>query len=202
MTFASFAIVPAAGLSRRMGQDKLSLPWDHSRTVLGATLDGWAASGVGQILVVLRADQSELRDRHAEVPRIHFVVTAAPPPEMKDSVRAALAYCRQKLAPDAGAAWLLAPADMPRLPSRVVDTLLAAHDPQAPAILKPSIQGRHGHPVLFPWQLADVVDRLPAHEGVNALSRNREVREIPCCDPAIFDDIDTREDYRRLQPPR
>jgi molybdenum cofactor cytidylyltransferase len=193
----SFAVVPAAGHSRRMGRDKLKLDWASNQTVLGATLQGWLASRVDHVIVVTRHDQGDLRERHGGLPRVAFLAADPPPPEMKDSVLVALRYIADQFAPAPADVWLLAPADMPRLPSQVVNDLLAAHDVAAPRILKPTLQGKHGHPVLFPWPLAAHVAQLPDDQGINALSGLSAGRDLPCCDPAIFQDLDTPRDYRR-----
>jgi molybdenum cofactor cytidylyltransferase len=138
----SFAVVPAAGHSRRMGRDKLKLDWASNQTVLGATLQGWLASRVDHVIVVTRHDQGDLRERHGGLPRVAFLAADPPPPEMKDSVLVALRYIADQFAPAPADVWLLAPADMPRLPSQVVNDLLAAHDVAAPRILKPTLQGK------------------------------------------------------------
>ena len=43
MSTRSFAVVPAAGRSRRMGRPKLLLPWGES-TIIQQVLGAWRAS--------------------------------------------------------------------------------------------------------------------------------------------------------------
>ena len=194
----SFAVIPAAGRSVRMGRPKLLLPWGKS-TVIEHVLSVWRASRVGRIVVVVHPDDGEL----AEVCRAagaEVVVPDGPPPQMRDSARRGLAYVQRRYTPESRDVWLLAPADMPRLSSAVIDQLLAAHRPQSPEILLPAIEGRRGHPVLFPWHLVDAVETLPAEDGVNALLARHPVRQISCSEASILDDLDTPEDYRRLHP--
>lgn len=191
-----FAVVPAAGRSRRMGQDKLLLSWgDH--TVIESLLAAWQASGVDEIVVVTRQDQTELQAlcREATV-----VTPEIAPPEMKDSVRAALNYIRDAFSPEDRDVWLLAPADMPQLDPAVVTKILAAHDPASPAIIIPTSDNKRGHPVLFPWAFAASVATLADDEGVNALLERCAVRELECCGPNIHGDLDSPDDYMRLRP--
>jgi molybdenum cofactor cytidylyltransferase len=195
--FRSFAVVPAAGQSRRMGRDKLLLPWGET-TVLESLLSAWRASNVDEVVVVTRADQPQVISI-CETSGASIVLPDPPPPEMKDSVRAALAYVRSHFAPTDRDVWLLAPADMPHLNSAMTNRVLAAHDPESPRIIAPIQAGRHGHPVLFPWPLAQEVDSLADHEGVNALLKRHSVREIDCDDNRIHRDLDTPEDYDRLR---
>lgn len=191
----SFAIVPAAGRSRRMGQDKLLLPWGDC-TVIESLLASWRASGVDEIVVVMRQDQTELPSRCGDV---SIVIPEIAPPEMKDSVLAALTYIRENFSPVENDVWLLAPADMPQLDPTVVTRLVAAHDPTSPTIMVPASGGRRGHPVLFPWACADAVAKLAANEGVNALLERHPVRELECGNSEIHGDLDTPGDYERLR---
>lgn len=195
--FRSFAIVPAAGHSRRMGRPKLLLPWDGS-TVIETVIRAWRASRVAAVIVVARRDDVELLDRcHAAGAEV--VAPGVPPAEMKDSVRLGLDYVGQRYRPRECDVWLLAPADMPRLSAPAINGLLDAHDPTDASILVPLAGGRRGHPVLFPWPVAADVANLPADSGVNSLLTRHSVREVPACHPGLVDDLDTPADYVRLQ---
>jgi molybdenum cofactor cytidylyltransferase len=198
--FRSFAIVPAAGRSQRMGRPKLLLPWQGA-TVIEHVLAAWKASRVEQIVVVVHPQDREL----AQVCRqagVEVVVPQSPPPEMKISVQEAVAWIGGRQSPSAADVWLLAPADMPGLPASAIDQVLNAHDPGNPSIIVPRHGDRCGHPVLFPWPLADEVARLGRDEGLNRLRQRFPVREIELPDAAILADLDTPEDYRRLQQPQ
>lgn len=196
---ASYAIIPAAGLSRRMGQPKLLLPWSDS-TVIQCVIRAWQSSQVSKIVAVVRPDDDELQQL-CRATGIEVVAPDIPPPEMKDSVRLGLDYVAQSFAPQADDAWLLAPADMPQLNAAVIDRLLSAHDPRdlPRTILAPAKDGRRGHPVLFPWPLAEEVVNLAAEEGINVLLDRHPVRLIEFTDPSILDDVDTPGDYERLR---
>jgi molybdenum cofactor cytidylyltransferase len=182
-----------------MGRPKLLLP-HAGATVLEHLLAVWQSSRVDRIVVVAHTDDGEV---HACCRRmgVELVVPATPPPEMKVSVAAALAYIAEEFSPTSCDAWLLAPADMPRLSREVIDRLLAEHAARAdqPCILAPSHGGKRGHPVLFPWPLAAEVDDLADEEGVNAIVQRHKVRELACDDAGVLADLDTPEDYRRLR---
>lgn len=195
MAWRSFAIVPAAGNSTRMGQAKLLLPW-RGRTVIEHTLAAWSAGGVSRTVVVTRPDDVSLaqvaRQSGAEV----FSPTIAPP-EMKDSIRIALEEIARVHRPTEFDAWLLAPADMPWLSAEVIRELLTAHQPSTPRILVPMQDSQRGHPVLFPWPLASQVAALAPHEGVNALLDRHSWTAIPVTTGLIHGDLDSPEDYER-----
>jgi molybdenum cofactor cytidylyltransferase len=199
----SFAIVPAAGSSVRMGRPKLLLPW-KDRTVIECLLSAWQTGGVTYTIVISRPDDVQLaslaRSAGAEV-----AVPPVPPPEMKDSVRFGLEFIAERYKPEPCDVWLLAPADMPQLSVAVIQQLLSAHDPDHPHILMPVNAGKRGHPALFPWGLAEEARALQTDEGVNAISKKHGWIPVPVTEPWIHGDLDTPEDYerqRRAMDPR
>ena len=100
-----------------------------------------------------------------------------------------------------GDGWLLAPADHPLLDASVVGTLITAWGAAGERIVVPAYRGRRGHPTIFPWRLAAEVFGLPGDLGLNALMRRHanEVDEVDFDAPAVVADLDTPEDYARLQ---
>ena len=200
----SFAIIPAAGTSSRMGQPKLLLPW-RGRAMIEHTIVAWQAAGVSEVIVIVRPDDSALEQVLLHAGAVAFVPPVAPP-EMKDSVQFGLTYVAEHFSPGAADVWLLAPADMPQLSPRIVARLLAKHDPAQSQILVPTLVGRRGHPVLFPWPIAGEVEQLGPGEGINALTARHGCREVPCDDleplADAFADIDTPDEYLRGQPPK
>lgn len=193
----SFAIVPAAGRSLRMGRPKLLLPWRRT-TVIQHVLAAWTASRIERVVVIVHPEDDDLASlcRNSGV---DVVVPARAPPEMKVSIEHGLRYVEQTYGPAANDVWLLAPADIPGIGTSTIDQLLASHQDRRPAIAVPTQNGRRGHPVLFPWPLAREVSELADDEGVNVLLRRHPVHEIACSEAGGLDDLDTPDDYRRLQ---
>lgn len=194
----SFAIVPAAGRSKRMRVPKLLLSW-RGRPLLEHVLDAWRASRVDRVVLVVHPDDDEIatigRAGCAEV-----VVPELPPEDMKASVLYGLEFIEQHEQPTSHDVWLVAPADMPRLPTSAINAVLDAHDQSRPRIIVPRYESRRGHPVLFPWKLAVEVEELAPKEGINRLLTLHEVHEIELSDRGILVDIDTKEDFDRLEP--
>jgi molybdenum cofactor cytidylyltransferase len=204
----TFAILPAAGRSQRMGQPKLLLPWGDG-TVLAQVLSVWRASRVSQVLLVVHpADDAlaNLGTSHGAV----VVRAKSPPIEMKDSVALGLAETARRFAPTAADAWLVAPADMPLVTPAMIDGVIAAYvggrkqATAADTIYTAAIAGKRGHPVLFPWTLAAEVDRLAGTEGLNTIVARHPVIEVEVgsttASSTPFADLDTPEDYQRLRP--
>jgi molybdenum cofactor cytidylyltransferase len=196
-TDRAFAIIPAAGISARMGTPKLLLRW-RGKTTIEHTIDAWQASGVDRVLVVVRADDAELaavvRQSGATV-----VIADPPPADMKASVQAGLDYIAAHENPSQDDVWLTAPADLPALSSEVIRRLRAAHTAASPRVLVAGHQASPGHPVLFPWPYAKKVAELSADEGLNRLVQRSGSVIVECGEHARCADLDTPDDYQRWQ---
>jgi molybdenum cofactor cytidylyltransferase len=195
-----YAILPAAGRSRRMGEPKLLLPWGPYPTMLQATLASWQGSPVDEIVVVAHPDDEKVHQIVRQAGAT-LVIPAFVPREMKISIREGLRWLKYHRRPQPTDVWLLAPADTPQLSSPIIKALIDRHSQAPESILVPCHGGYRGHPVLFPWVLAEEVERLGAEEGVNALLQRHVPVEVQLPDPRILEDVDTPDDYRRLQPP-
>jgi molybdenum cofactor cytidylyltransferase len=193
-----FAVVPAAGLSRRMGEPKLLLPLGGT-TVIRRLLDSLRDAGVEQRIVVCRKDDDSLR-REIDAADATVVQPDVDPPDMRTSVEHALRHIRESAAPAADDAWLLAPADHPVLNADVVRELLRRWRTSLAEILVPTFRGRRGHPTIFRWRLADAIAEIPPDRGLKHLLRlhSAAVEEAPVDDPGILTDLDTPTDLAAL----
>lgn len=194
-----FAVIPAAGQSRRMGQPKLLLPLAEG-TVISRLLAVLRRPEIVETLVVIRPGDEPLRSAVVQAGATPLV-PKEPPPEMRTSVEHALHYLLERCSPSPEDGWLLSPADHPLLDAAVLDQLVACWRNSPDKIVIPTHRGRRGHPVIFPFRLADEVFALPADEGLNALVRRHteQVTELAVNSPAILLDLDTPEDYERLR---
>lgn len=200
VTPETFAIVPAAGESRRMGRPKLMLPW-RGRSLIEHVLAAWKASRVRATCVVVRQEDSELT-RVAEAAGAIVVHPPIPPPDMRASVSFGLEAIRRIYNPSVDAAWLVAPADLPELSSLVIDRLISEHAAETNEALVPVVSGRRGHPVLLPWHWSPGINSLKADQGLNALLEAGPTKQIDCSDLLNINqlaDIDTPDDYHRLR---
>ena len=150
--------------------------------------------------VVVRPDDEPLRAAVAACGAIPLQPAAAPP-EMRDSVEYALRHIETQFQPGPIAGWILAPADHPLLDRSVIDRLLAVWRNSSGKILVPVHAGRRGHPTIFPCGLVHDVYSLPADQGLNSLLARHEaiVEQVAVDSPGVIADLDTPEDYARLQ---
>jgi molybdenum cofactor cytidylyltransferase len=183
-----------------MGKPKLLLPLGAG-TVISRMLALLRRSEISATLVVVRPDDDALRAAVLAAGATALQPDRAPP-EMRDSVEFGLRQLEAGFQPAADDGWILIPADHPLLDSAVLDRLINAWFAGGDKILVPVHGGRRGHPTIFPFRLAHEVYSLPPDQGLNSLLRREpdRIREVEVESPAILADLDTPEDYARLQP--
>jgi molybdenum cofactor cytidylyltransferase len=194
-----FGLIPAGGVSTRMGRPKLSLQF-RGRTVLECVLDALRLGGCDEPLVVLGPQAADLQPL-ASKGGAHVCVLPEQTPDMRATVEIGLRWLERHFQPGDGDAWLLAPADHPTLDADAVATVRRAFLTQSDkSIVVPTYHGKRGHPVLLGWKHVSGVRNHPAAEGLNTYLRRqeREVLELPVETAEVLTDLDTPEDYARL----
>lgn len=190
-------VVLAAGASRRMGKPKQLLPL-RGRPVLQHALDAAAASGVGEIVLVLGHEADAIRGAIALPARARVVVNQAWAEGQGGSLACGLAA----VASEAAAAAVLL-GDQPEVDATIIDTVLAAYRIDADTALRPvwrdAAGATHpGHPVVLARRTWTELATLDGDRGARELFRRHPdwVRELPMAGPPPSD-IDDAADYRR-----
>lgn len=201
-----FAVIPAAGLSRRMGEPKLLLEFG-GLTVLERVLNALKDPRITDRFIVTRNSDQRL----VQLARQLMQTPICPefdPPDMRSSVEVALAEIARRYAPldPDQDAWMLIPADHPVVDAGVVTRLLdqwkvlcTSEQGTADALI-PCHQERSGHPAIFRWRVAELISRIPRDQGLNWLKRSGliQVELLETDSPGVLVDLDTPEDWRRL----
>jgi molybdenum cofactor cytidylyltransferase len=194
-----FAIVPAAGMSRRMGRAKLLLPYGGT-TVIAALLDVLDCADIAARVVVVRDGDIPLKQAVAKA-NATVVSPETDPPDMRSSVAFAIEEIERLFSPDDDEGWLIVPADHPQLDADLFHQLLTTWKRGDDTILVPTHAGRRGHPTFFRWSLTREIPHIPPDAGLNWLLKTQAdaVTECPVDDPAVVTDLDTPEDYEALR---
>jgi molybdenum cofactor cytidylyltransferase len=189
------AVVLAAGESRRMGRNKLLLPWSDT-TVLGRTLDNVTAAGVFETVIVTGHErESVIRIvTPSGLPTIHNTDYAN---GMLSSVQAAV----RQLPPHVSAA-LVVLGDQPMVPPAVLDRLLSAYAATPRGLVAPTFNGRRGNPVLIDRRHFAELLALPAEAAPRVLLQNHrdDVLSVAVNSEAILHDLDQPQEYERHRP--
>jgi molybdenum cofactor cytidylyltransferase len=187
------AILLAAGQSRRMGHFKPLLPFGE-KTVIESCIDYLRRGGVTTIVVVLGHRAEDMKERLSGLP-VRFAVNPDAGSEMAASIA-----CGVQALPGEHQAVLLAPADHPAIPDRVVSALIETWNTSSTKLAVPEYGGRGGHPVLVDLSFRDELLNLDPERGLRALfdDHREQTARVPVDSPFIARDMDTWEDYRKL----
>jgi len=183
-------ILLAAGAARRMGRDKLRLPWRGS-TVLSSTLARWTAvQELDEILLVRRHDSPEIR-----WPRVRTLVNAGADEGMGSSLRLAA-----HSSPSGTEAVVIGLADMPEVASDTISALVEAWRPRGPAgLVAPVFHGQRGHPVVLGAHHFPALRALTGDRGARTILRDHadDLRLVDVDDPGVLLDLDTPADLEQ-----
>jgi molybdenum cofactor cytidylyltransferase len=91
-------------------------------------------------------------------------------------------------------------ADQPQVTTEVIRALVERHAQSLPAILAPLVlEEKRANPVLFDSICFPDLLNLEGEAGGRALFSKYPVAYLPWHDQSLLLDVDTPEDYRRLQ---
>ncbi len=184
------AILLGAGESKRMGVDKLSLPW-RRRTVLEHCLETLLKSEVQEIVVVLGPRNKRVKDQF-QWGKTKVVVNPYSKRGMSASIREGL----QAIHPGSTGI-LLALGDHPFLKTRTINALIRAFDREGEGIIIPSFRGRMGHPVIFHKRYRKELLNLRGDVGGRTVVERhpKAVKVVRVKSEGVVKDVDTWQDY-------
>lgn len=195
MTPQITAVILAAGLSRRMGEQNKLLTAVGKKTMIEHVVYAALASDAHNVLVVTGHQTEEIHQTLAGY-NVSFVYNPDYATGMASSLRTAISA----LTDDIDAALILL-ADMPFISARQIDTLIAAFNPNSENdIVVPVREGRRGNPVLWARRYFDEMLILEGDAGARSLLKkySEHIVEQTMDDDAVFFDIDTPDLLGRL----
>jgi molybdenum cofactor cytidylyltransferase len=193
------AIILAAGLSNRMGQPKLLLPWGGT-TVLGQVVSTFTAAGIEEIIVVTGGGREKIERLVADLAKDNSVRTVYNPAfacgHMLSSIQAGLEALNSQ--PRAA---LIGLGDQPQIREETVRRISAAFAQTKSPLVIPSFKDRRGHPWLVAHLLWSKIMALPSSTIPSQfLDTYAGQVEYVIADETILQDLDTPEDYIRQRP--
>jgi molybdenum cofactor cytidylyltransferase len=186
------ALLLAAGQSRRMGAFKPLLPFGKT-TVIESCIKYLTTGGVDSVVVVVGHRADDIRKQLSK-----YSVTFAGNPDPTSEMAASIAAGVREVQASVGAV-LISLVDYPAIPPAVIAKILSEWS-KGYRLVKPTWQGRGGHPVLVDLSFRPDLLELEPAAGLKGLFERHEdeVRRIEVDSPYIARDLDTWDDYQRL----
>lgn len=186
------AIIPAAGLSSRMGRFKPFLPLGDG-TVLSHVVRLLRMTDIDPIIVVTgkRGDEVGAEAEKAGAVAVHN-------PDFEQGMYSSVLTGVGALPDDVDAFFML-PADIPLVRRETVVRLVEAFERGRPSVLYPRFRGERGHPPLIS---RDLIPDILSHDGEGGLRtvlqrHESEARDLDVADCGILHDLDRPGDYER-----
>ena len=192
------AILLGAGESKRMGVNKLSLPWGKE-TVFKHCFNVLLRSRVNEVIVVLgkqsRGMRRQLEKESADLTK-KIIVTLNP--HYKRGISTSIRRGLRVMDPRS-VGILISLGDQPFLKTRTIDALIRAFDRGEGEILVPSYRGRKGHPVIFHRKYEEELVRLRGDTGGRSILQKYrgKVKRFRVRSEGVTEDIDTKEEYKK-----
>ncbi len=190
------AIILAAGLSKRMGQPKMLLPWGQN-TILETVLETVLEGGISRPVVVTGANHKEISGLVHDYPAQIVFNQNFEDGEMLHSLQAGIttlsAECR---------ACFIVLGDQPQIQSSTIRLLIEEYRRQPTSMIIPSFQMRRGHPWLVGREYWDEILSLNTPATLRDFVRKhaQEIHYLTLDTPSILADLDTPEDYAKFKP--
>jgi molybdenum cofactor cytidylyltransferase len=187
------AIVLAAGRGTRFGDELKLLAQIGGKALVRHVAEAAANSTADPVIVVTGYCSNEVEAALHGLP-VQILYNALYAQGLSTSLRAGFSA----LPPTTRAAVILL-GDMPFVKADLIDALVAEwRERGEPAALVPTLDGRRGNPVVLSRDLQAMIEDLSGDVGAGSLLRKRsDVLEWPTTDPAVAQDIDTREELAK-----
>jgi molybdenum cofactor cytidylyltransferase len=191
------AVILAAGAATRMGSVKQLLPYRGS-TLLENAVSHAINAGFSPVIVVLGAKADEIQTRLSTL-AAEFVINPAWQTGMGSSLTAGIEKLNEIAPHCTGAAILL--ADQPRITAHHLTQMLNIFQQAAMPVVASEYHGTPGVPAIFGKEIFPALASLPPEAGARHLLRNAGLRLHLYPLPEAATDVDTPEDFARLNLP-
>jgi molybdenum cofactor cytidylyltransferase len=187
-----WAMILAAGESKRMGKPKLLLPYGE-KTIIETIVETVVSSNVENTLIILGSDREKIEEKIKNSP-VKIVYNRDFRSGMLSSVQ-----CGFKAVPEETRAVLVVLGDQPKISADVSNKLIDAYKSTGKGIVLPVYKKERGHPVLIDMKYRSEVENLSPEVGLRGTVYNHpeDILEVDVETSSIFQDIDYEADYKR-----
>jgi len=186
-----WAIILAAGESKRMGSPKMLLPF-MGITIIENVIANVSGSKVDNIMVVLGAD----RDSIVKLIRTK-AVNYCYNENYKDGMLSSV-MCGFRNIPIDHSAVLVFQGDQPLITPKAINSVIEVYLSSGKGIVIPVYESKRGHPILIDRKYRNEIQKLNPAEGLRslALKYSDDVLEVNTDIAGILRDFDTYDEYK------
>jgi len=187
-----WAIILAAGESKRMGEPKLLLPFGR-RTIIETVAESVVSSEVDGTLVVVGAERKEIEERIKD-----YGVKSVLNPDFQSGMLSSV-KCGFRSVPEGARAVLVVLGDQPGISRGIINQLIEAYKKAGKGIVLPVYEKERGHPVIIDMKYKEEVENLSPDIGLRGTvySHPEDILEVEVDTSSILKDIDNESDYKR-----
>ena len=187
-----WAMILAAGESKRMGKSKLLLPYGE-KTIIETIVETVVSSNVEKTLVILGSDREKIEEKIKNSP-VEIVYN----PDFRSGMLSSV-QCGFKALPEETLAVLVVLGDQPKISTTVINKIIDAYKSSGKGIVLPVYKKERGHPVLIEVKYGEEVENLNPEVGLRGTVYNHpeDILEVDVETSSIFQDIDYESDYKR-----
>jgi molybdenum cofactor cytidylyltransferase len=185
-----WAVILAAGQSKRMGTPKMLLPFNGS-TMIECVIGNVTRSAVYKTILVLGADKESMTKLTGIQP-VEFCFNSNYKEGMLSSVK-----CGFRNIPAETRAVMVFQGDQPLIEPSVINSVIQAYLSSGKGIVIPVYNKKRGHPVLIDNKYRDEIEKLDNDKGLRSLAYkfSDDVLEVLTDEPGILRDFDTISEY-------
>ena len=185
-----WAIVLAAGESKRMGFPKMLLPFKGS-TMIETVIQNISESCVKNIIVVLGAESTKMLNVIGNMP-VKYCLNEDYKDGMLSSVK-----CGFRCLPSEYKAVLVFQGDQPLIKAGSINSLISAYLSSVNGLVIPVHNNKRGHPLLIDRKYRYEIEKLDPEKGLRSLAEkfSGDVLEVETNENGILRDFDTYEEY-------
>jgi molybdenum cofactor cytidylyltransferase len=185
-----WAVILAAGESRRMGTPKMLLPFNGS-TMIECVIDNITRSDADHTLIVLGAEKERLSQLTGMLQ-----VVCCYNDNYKEGMLSSV-KCGLRNVPSGTRAVMVFQGDQPLITPEVINSVIKAYLSSEKGIVIPVFNNRRGHPVLIDTKYRDEIEQLNTDKGLRSLAYKfpDDVLEVLTDESGILRDFDTFDQY-------